>query len=238
MHMADGEVFSILDLNSGTAKTYRAKKVFLPDGEMLDSIAPMATSHAAGSTIANFNNAIADAESYYIRVNLDLPDTSTVENIDSATRFITNPQLKEQVAAYLQRNATLLKKFEIIASSLIKVFFGAEFDVKMTILLDDGSKASFKVTLNSESALETVEVTYIEGSAEFASGGKIPTDAQKLLGNYLFNSESDSAGFGRLGALWGINIGESSSCREDGEGVSCRVISDGKLECTYTKKCP
>ena len=108
----------------------------------------------------------------------------------------------------------------------------------MTILLDDGSKASFKVTVSSVNAMVTVEVTYIEGSAEFASGGKIPTDPRKLLGNYLFNNESDTAGFGRLGALWGINIGESSSCIEDGEGVTCRVVSDGKLECTYTKKCP
>ncbi|WP_395339688.1 hypothetical protein PN836_015105 [Ningiella sp. W23] len=224
---------TILDLDSSAVRTFVAEKKFTHFGEMIDSVREVPLSSVAVQVKSSYVN-------FRTGVNIpafSLPRThSTFRNIQvsDATQLITTPQLRNYVAQYVENSSDLRQKLSVHTSELssmgISRLTGKEIPAVILVRFPDNSTTEFSISYRFVNGNTDADISFIEGSARFADGTKIPDSHSDIIGNWYFESEAAANGFIRLGALWDIPFtvpDQDSACNEQ----------EVKIRCTRNKGC-
>jgi len=223
----DGDKLSIFDTKSGIATTYIANKEFTLYGELIEGVTLTQTSQHANSIANTYNQMIE----LFKTKPITLP--TTIESIpsESASRIMTEGQLESRIGNYLRNNASASEILQARADNLLSIAINrlTNATIENTILLqfDDLSTAYFTINMNLANGALVESFDYVAGSAKFANGDSIPSSADNLLGNWVFENESDSRGFVRVGTMFGFSF---VPVGKDIQNCSARIISCKKVD--------
>lgn len=233
----DGDRLSVFDTKTGTATTYVAHKEFTMYGEIVEYVTPTQTTIYAYE-IANTYNQLLDS---FKVTPISIP--SRIDGIpsDSASRIMTEGQLENRIGNYLRNNATALDILQARADNILSIAIQrlttASINSIITLQFDDLSIASFEIRMNLSNGQLVENFDYVPGSAKFQNGDPIPSSADDLLGNWVFQNESDANGFVRVGTMFGFRfVPVGSQVKHCSTRMTCKKV-DGVEVCEVRQSC-
>jgi hypothetical protein len=237
----DGQPLSIIDLETGQVKTFIARKNLDQFGELIETVESTSTSSNASQVSSQYLNLRAQLGVTPIDIPISYQAISGFKDVYSSAQLVSDPQLADWIGTYLTQTVTLKNMLEAfivdIANIGINKIVGKSLESTVLIRFDNGSTAKFKTTYVAENGVILAELKYVEGSARFSDGSRVPTSAANVIGNWYFESNADSDGFVRLGALWGIAFrftGREEGCQPEVSESVCYSTPDGPVcEITY-----
>lgn len=234
----DGEVFSVIDTKTAAIKSYRAVKHFDAMGVIIETAAEIQTTTTANST-QNFFIQHRQSRGVF-NITVPVSDNNVgFSDVTSSSQLILYPQNQDWIALFLEANASLQQQIEAsIAELSSRISLGFDFSMsnRIVVQFSDKSTAEFTTVSSLKNGTLFVEVLYLDGSARFADGSKVPDTQVKYLQSWLFNKEADVSSFFLLGALWKAKFVELQTCSNRTE-ITCTKKADGKLECSVIRKC-
>ncbi|WP_395341783.1 hypothetical protein PN836_020070 [Ningiella sp. W23] len=238
-----GEIFSVVDLKNGSPRSYQAIKSIDHFGELVETVQPVTTTNRARVVSSSYLDYKRDFGVIPIDVPTNYNRIAGYRDVTSAWQLIENPQLSEWIGQYLTTNSSLETSLEAFVGELaelgLKKLAGMELQTEIVIKFSDSSTAAYQIEFKNQNGIAIGEAEFIEGSARFSDGSKVPTN-RNVVGNWFFSAESDATGFIRLGALWNVRFKGLGNRDADPEckvkKSSCRETSDG-LECDLEYQC-
>lgn len=236
--LANGEVFSVLDTKTAEVRSYTAIKYVDSRGELIETSAEINPTQA-GTSAQTFFLQHRQSNGVFT-INIPVSDTSVgFDNVNSSTDLIVFPQNQDWVGLFLEANASLTQQIESSLNELgNRLNLGLDFSMENRIVVNfsDGSTAEFTTVTTLKNGTVFLEVVFVDGSARFADGSKVPDSKAKYLQNWLFSQEVDVNAFMRLGGLWRASFEQHPTCSNRTE-ISCEETSEGKIECDVIRKC-
>lgn len=235
---ADGDVFSVLDTKSAEVRSYTAVKYTDSRGELVETAAEINPTATANSAQTFF---LQHRQSHGVfTVKVPVRDNNVgFQDVNSSSDLIIYPQNQDWVALFLESSASLSQQIEASLSELSqRINLGVDFSMENRIVVqfEDGSTAEFTTVTTLKNGTVYLEVMYVDGSARFVDGSKVPDTKAKYLQNWLFSQETDVRSFTRLGGLWRVKFNEFTSCSNRTE-MQCYTDSDGEPVCDVIRKC-
>ena len=222
----NGTVFSVIDLNSWTAATYRAEQ-FYRFGEYTERAIPISTTSNALNALSNIKGKVYSIQNGTIDIPGDIAR--------SAHEIVASSQTRNNVATYIQQNQSFFTSLGTMTGALLEIF-GQIVDVNfyVPVKFEDGSTAQFVVTgLGLDENNNVVVVfTMKDGSATDSDGNNIPDSDDQVPGERFFNSEANQELFRNVADLFGASFRyggcrtvTATVCVTSANGFSCTTFT-------------
>ena len=211
---------------------------------MIDTVQVTRRSSKATRVSSQYLNLRAEAGVIPLQIPVDYQPISNFRDVTSAIQLISDPQVADWVGTYLTTTQTMRNRLAAFVNDIanlgIVIATGTKMESNILVRFNNGSTALFATKYTFENGITIQDIEYVDGSARFADGSKIPNHVAQLVGNWRFEHNGDLDGFIRLGALWGVSFSSTGNSDDEdceAEKTNCTTLPDGTYECTIRYIC-